>query len=145
MGRATGIKDIFTPVVGNRRGLTEEQESSLSSLSSSLSVKELLKLLSPDLISAQRRFTLLQWMTDKQAFQVAIAVLKSRAYGEVEFSIRTTVCWQDLERLIDIGFCSKVGDDHKAWYRVRPMRDWPEALREAYLEAVIDLHTVSDI
>jgi len=111
MGRAQGTLDLFTSVLGERRGS-----------------KATYKVDSAEM--TEREKALVQWMTTHETesgwFYHGDACFDCPLYKEGVY--RSTNCWGDFEALYRKGICQKKNFK----FILKPFREWPESCWLSY-------------
>jgi len=137
MGRAQGIKDSFTGVFGDIRGLRPEQEKELAANTGYGSLAEWNVIgWSISGSSEDRLLKLAQWMlTSKYHISAMNADYVSRYsnfYGRLAEKERLLAAADDLERLFQNNVCSRDKEPPAAHYTVIPLDEWPVTLKESF-------------
>jgi len=132
MGRAANNSlDLFTGVLGERRGLSKEQERL---------APEFINPLNPLSNQGLRLLMAAKIMLDKGASYTSLDLASHEAlYGNGDLEERRAVAKTDLEDMVAKGVCEAVGD---YYYNIREMDAWPVAERVAY-KALLPLGTLT--
>jgi len=129
MGRATGTLDLFSSVLGDRRGGGEEEQLKESPFA-------------PHPLKAEKMMLLVDWFRNAEVptydgnkmVTVPLALVMSRLYHNRDLVTNVEKCQKDLESLVSQNICGTVMRlQDGVNYILKNIEDWPEEHRQAYL------------
>jgi len=133
MGRAKNSLDLFSAVLGERRGLSLFQENDLLPREGAFHVSGKI---------ANRRMNLVYWMIREQrkrkekSIELDVIVKESGIYGPVTDTPNHIAAWweseYDLSEMIEQGIIRKIDTSSSKCYQVQPKASWSADHKEDY-------------
>jgi len=124
--RTSTVKDAFSQVFGDRRGLTwQEQEQREAEVASPFSrLKDV----------AWRRMALLDWWLGKGAFATDEEASMISPYSRLDPQVARALFEHDARDLKGMGLCREAGKDSECQFAVVLFSNWPRKYRGALLD-----------